>query len=120
MQNEKLIHDWIITFLKQKLSRDYEDVKINLEETQKAEFEGHYPDLILGNQGLVLAVMEVETASTITPEKADMWKPLTGLGVKLILMVPRASKAKLIDLLWKKGIADKVAVGSYDINVQMP
>jgi hypothetical protein len=64
--------------------------------------------------------MEVETENSITPEKAEDWKTLSGLGAKLILMVPRASKAKAIDLLWKNGIADKASVGSYDITVNMP
>lgn len=120
MQNEKLIHDWMVSYLKQRLSRNYNDVKVNLEGENKNEFEGRYPDLILGSHGLVLAVMEVETEKSITPEKAEEWKALAGLGAKLIIMVPKASKAKVVDLLWKKGIADKAAVGSYEINVNMP
>jgi len=36
------------------------------------------------------------------------------------LMVPKTSKAKAIDLLWKKGLAGTASVGSYDINVSMP
>ncbi len=110
----------MINYLKQKLSREYDEVKINPEGKKNAEFKGHYPDLILSNHGLELAVVEVETPESITSEKTDEWKALSGLGVKLIIMIPRASKAKVIDLLWKKGIADKTAVGSYDINVQMP
>ncbi len=120
MKNEKLIHDWMVSYLKEKLSRDYNDIKLNLESEKKNEFNGHYPDLILGNHGVVLAVMEVETENSITPEKADEWKTLSGLGAKLILMVPRASKAKALDLLWKKGIADKASVGSYETNISMP
>jgi len=120
MDNDKLIHDWLVTYLKQRLSRDYKDININLEGERKNEFKGHYPDLILGNHGMVLAVMEVETEKSITPEKADEWKALSELGIKLILMVPGALKAKVVDLLWKRGIADKVAVGNYEINVRMP
>ena len=122
MNNEKLIHDWLVTYLRQRLSRDYKDIKINLEGEKKAEFKGHYPDLILGNHGLILAVMEVETEGSVTPEKADEWSRMigAGLGVKLIIMVPKALKAKALDLLWKKGIADKTAIGSYEISVNMP
>jgi hypothetical protein len=120
MQSNKLIHDWMVSYLRQRLSRDYSDIKVNLEGEKKNEFKGYYPDLILGNHGLVLAVMEVETEDSITPGKADEWERLSGLGVKLIIMVPKPSKAKAIDLLWKKGIADKTAVGSYEINVNMP
>lgn len=120
MKNEKLIHDWMVSYLKDRLSRDYNDIKINLEGEKTHEFSGCYPDLILGNHGLVLAIMEVETESSITHEKAEEWKTRSGLGAKLIVMVPRASKAKVIDLLWKQGIADKASVGSYEINVSMP
>lgn len=112
----------MVSYLKQRLSRDYRDISINFEGEQKNEFKGHYPDLILGNHGLILAVMEVETEKTITPEKADEWSRIvgTGLGVKLIIMVPKALKAKAVELLWKNGIADKTAVGSYELNVTMP
>jgi hypothetical protein len=120
MQDDKLIHDWMVSYLKARLSRDYKDISINPGGEKKHEFKGHYPDLILGNHGLTLAVMEVETERTITPEKADEWKALTGLGVKLIIMIPGAVRAKVVDLLWKKGIADRVAIGSYEISVKMP
>lgn len=120
MVNEQLIHDWMVSYLGTKLSRDYNDIKTNPAGQLTHEFKGHYPDLILGNHGLVLAIMEVETEGTITREKADEWKKAAGLGAKLILMVPRASKAKVIDLLWKQGIADRTSVGSYDISVSMP
>jgi hypothetical protein len=120
MDTDKLIHDWMVAFLKRRLSRDYKDIKVNLEGEKKNEFQGHYPDLVLGNHGMVLSVMEVETEKSVTPEKADEWKKLTELGVKLIIMVPGALKSKVVDLLWKKGVVDKASVGSYEINVRMP
>jgi len=120
MDNDRLFHDWAVTYLKQKLSRSYNDVKINIEGQEQNEFNGHYPDLILGNHGMVLAVMEVETEKTVTPERAEEWKKIAGLGAKLIVMVPKASKAKVVELFWKAGIADKAAVGSFEFNVSMP
>ena len=119
MKNEKLVHDWMVSHLKERLSRDYNEIKVNLE-GDKNEFKGHYPDMVLGNHGMVLAIMEVETEGSITAEKADEWKDLAGLGAKLILMVPKRLKAKVIDLLWKQGLADKTSVGSYEINISMP
>ena len=109
----------MVSHLNERLSRDYNDIRINLE-GDKNEFNGRYPDLILGNHGHVLALMEVETKGSITPEKANEWKTLSGLGARLIIMVPKASKAKAVDLLWKQGLAGKVSVGSYDINISMP
>lgn len=120
MNEEKLIHDWMVSHLRRKLSRDYKEININLEGEKKNEFRGHYPDLILGNHGLVLAIVEVETEGSITTEKAQQWKELSNLGVKLIVMLPKALKAKAVELLWENGIADKVAVGSYEINISMP
>ncbi len=120
MQNGDMIHDWMISYLKNRLSRDYDDIKINLEKDRSNEFNGHYPDLILENHGLVLAVVEVETEKTISAEKAEEWKAMAGLGAKLILMVPRSLKPRVLDILWKSGMADKASVGSYEMNVQMP
>ncbi len=119
MNNEKLIHDWMVSHLKQRLRKNYDEIRINLGE-EKNEFNGHHPDVIMGNHGMVVAIMEVETEGSITEERAGMWKTLSGLGAKLILMVPKVSKAKVIDLLWKQGLADKASVGSYEISVSMP
>lgn len=120
MQDEKLIHNWLVSYLRQKLSRDYDEIKVNQDGGKKNEYKGHYPDLILENYRLVLAVMEVETENSITPEKGDEWKAIAGLGVKLIVMVPKALKTKTLDLLWSKGIADKTSIGNYEIKINMP
>jgi len=111
MQNEKLVHDLIVDHMRLKLGREYNDVTVNP--------EGN-PDMVLANHGLTLANVEVETDGTINPEKADEWKGLAQPGTKLILMVPKHAKAKVTELLWQKGIMDKVSVGSYDIVINMP
>ncbi len=111
MDNEKLLHDLIVDYLKQKLSREYKEIKVN---------PAGNPDLTLSNHGLILAVLEVETESSITPEKAEKWKEMLQAGSKLILMVPRNAKVKVMELLWQNGIADRVGVGSYEIAVNLP
>lgn len=120
MKDEKLIHSWMLSYLKDRLSRDYDQIHVNHEGGEQHEFKGHHPDLILGNHGLVLAIMEVETEGSINAERAAYWKELSGLGAKLILMVPKHAKARVIDLLWKQGLADKASVGSYEISINMP
>jgi hypothetical protein len=35
-------------------------------------------------------------------------------------MVPRASKVKATELLWQAGIMDRVAIGTYEIEIKMP
>lgn len=111
MYNEKLLHDLIVDYLKQKLSKEYNEIKIN---------PAGDPDLTLSNHGLVLAVLEVETESSITPEKAEKWKEVLQAGSKLILMVPKNARVKVMEFLWQNGIADRVGVGSYEIAVNMP
>ncbi len=111
MQNEKLVHDLIVDHLRQKLGREYNEVTVNPAGT---------PDMVLANHGLILANVEVETDGTINSEKADEWKGLAQPGTKLVLMVPRNAKARVTELLWQKGIMDKVSVGSYEIVINMP
>ena len=120
MIDNKLIHDWTVSYLSRRLSREYDDVRVNLDGDKKSEFNGHYPDLILRNHGFVMAVIEVETEDSVTTEKAGEWKSLSGLGAKLILMVPNSMKSKALDILWKAGIADRASVGTYGISVNMP
>ncbi len=111
MDNEKLIHDLIVGRLKGKFSGEYKEIKVNP--------EGN-PDIVLANHGLTLAVVEVETERSITPEKAEKWKEMAQSGTKLILMVPKNAKVKATELLWQKGIMDRVGVGSYEIVINMP
>lgn len=111
MDSEKLLHDLIVDYLKQRLSREYREIDVN---------PSGNPDLTLSNHGLVLAMLEVETEGSITSEKAEKWKEMLQAGSKLILMVPKNSKVKVTELLWNKGIADRVSVGTYEIAINMP
>ncbi len=111
MESEKLIHDLIIDRLRQKFSGQYKEIKVDTEGS---------PNIILANHGLTLAVVEVETEKSITPEKAEKWKELAQSGSKLILVVPKNAKVKTMELLWKSGLADKVGVGNYEIAIYMP
>ena len=119
MKKEDFFHDWLVSYLQKKLAKGYKEILVNYQEEQKHEFEGHYPDLILANYGMVLAIMEVETEESITPERAERWKELAELGAKLILMVPAHARPKVMELVWQKGLGDKVGVGSYEISIRM-
>ncbi|MBW2038787.1 MAG: hypothetical protein JRI46_04210 [Deltaproteobacteria bacterium] len=119
MTKEEFFHDWLVSYLQRRLARDYKEILANYQGEERHEFKGHYPDLILANHGMVLAIMEVETEGSITPKRAEQWKEFAGLGVKLILMVPAHARPKVMELVWQKGLADKVGVGSYEINIKM-
>jgi len=111
MSNEKLVHDLIVDTMRQKYARDYKEIIADANTC---------PELTLKNHGMVLAVVAVETDSTITPEKADVWKGIVEEGTKLILMIPKHARVKVTDILWQKGIMDRVSVGSYEIAITMP
>ncbi|KJR41780.1 hypothetical protein MCHI_002323 [Candidatus Magnetoovum chiemensis] len=115
-----MFHNWVISQLKAKLSRDYSNIAVNFDNQQNNEFEGKYPDMILSSHGLVMAIVEVETESTITKQKAQQWKEMSNLGAKLIIMVPQNSKAKIMDILFNAGIAQNVSIGSYEFKITMP
>jgi hypothetical protein len=120
MEYGTLIHEMILEHLMRRLSRDYKEIKINRTGEKKVEYKGLYPDMILGNQGMVLALLEVETAESISEKQAERWKMLSRLGAKLILMIPKEMKVKVTELLWAKGLMDKVSTGIYEISIKMP
>ncbi len=115
-----LVHEIILEQVKRKLSRTYKEIKTNTKGEKRAEYKGFYPDMVLGNHGMTLALLEVETADSISEKQADHWKALSGLGLKLILMIPKDRKVRVTDLLWSNGLMDKVSIGTYEISVQMP
>jgi len=120
MEYADLIHEIILEQVRRKLSRTYKEIRTNTKGEKRAEYEGFYPDMILGNHGIELALLEVETADSISEKQTDNWKSLAGLGLKLILMIPKEQKVRVTDLLWSKGLMDKVSIGTYEISVQMP
>ena len=120
MQTDTVFHNWLVDYLRSRFSKDYSDIGMNPEGEQNEEFNGHYPDLILKNHGMVMAIVEVETEQSIGEERGDYWKEVSQKGAKLILMVPDNQKAKVTDILWKNGIMGEVSVGSYSIRVNMP
>jgi hypothetical protein len=111
MQNEKLVHDLIVETMRQKYARDYKEIVADADQC---------PELTLKNHGMVLAMVSVETDSTMTAEKADRWKEIVETGTKLVLMIPKNARVKVTDILWQKGIMDRVSVGTYEIAITMP
>lgn len=120
MVSQKEFLNWFIGNLKDKLSKEYSEVKINYIDDKTHEFEGHYPNLILSNYGMVMSIVLVLGDSDISADKVNKWKEMSTLGAKLTLMVPDRAKKKVMDLLWERMIAQNVAVGSYELKINMP
>lgn len=119
-KEDAAFRDWLVRYLAERLSRDFKDVKVNTSKEKNHEYKGHFPDLILGNYGITLAILEVETEGSISKERMSEIKTLSNLGVKLILMVPKDMKNSVVEMLWKEGIAAKVSVGTYEVNINLP
>jgi len=120
MEYGDLIHEIILEHLKRRLSKEYKEIAINKTGQKETDYRGRYPDMILGNHGMVLALVEVETAESISETRTERWEVLSVLGVKLILMVPKELKVKTTELLWAKGLMGKISIGTYEITVNMP
>ena len=120
MEYQKILHEIIFEHIRKELSRDYKEIGINKEGEKNIAYKGQYPHMILGNHGMVVALLEIETDESITAERAKRWKELSGLGVKLIIMVPKNMKVKTTELIWNKSLMDKVSLGTYEIVIKMP
>jgi len=120
MEYQNLIHEMILEHLKKELSKDYKDIGINKCGEKQNAYKGHYPNMILGSHGMTVALLEVETEQSVSEEGAQRWKALSGLGAKLIVMVPKNKKVKATELIWDKGLAGKVSIGTYEIAIKMP
>ncbi len=115
---EKVVHDWIIKQIEKKYLSLYKDIKTNPMNEQSSEFEGFFPDVILGSYGQVVQIIEVETESTITEERADYWKELCELPVQFLLLVPVKTKTRTADICWKHGLAGRMNIGTFELAVK--
>lgn len=95
---QKLIHDWVIRQVEHKHSSLYNEIRTNPGEEQLCEFEGFFPDVILGSYGQVVQIIEVETEATIDEERSEYWKALSELSAQFILLVPAESKTHVTDI----------------------
>lgn len=115
---QKLIHDWVIGQVEQKYSSLYNEIRTNPGEEQLFEFEGFFPDIILGSYGQVIQIIEVETEATINEKRSEYWKDLSALSAQLVLLVPAKLKTQVTDLCWKCGLAGKVNIGTFEISIK--
>ena len=117
--DEQFLHDWVIRKVHEKYSREYSEVHINPGEETNYEYNGAYPDIIFENYGQIVQIAEVETMETITEQRAEKWKSLSGLGAKLSLLVPKNMQNAARDICWKSGLVAKVNIGSFDVNLSL-
>jgi hypothetical protein len=115
--DEQFLHDWVIRKVQEKYSRLYSEVRTNPGEETNFDYKGKYPDIVLVNYGQVVQIVEVETRETINADRVAKWKEMSELGVKFTLMVPKELQGTARDICWKNGLAAKVNLGSFDVQL---
>jgi len=117
--DEQFLHDWVIRKVHEKYSRQYSKIHINPGDEKNFEYNGAYPDIVFENYDQIVQIVEVETKETINKQRAEKWKGLSGLGVKLHLLVPKEMQNATRDICWKAGLVAKVNIGSFDVNLSI-
>ncbi len=108
---EIMLKNLVIEQLRARFSRQYSEVLVNVDAL---------PNLILSNHGLKIAALCVETEGSLQGDRADAWRSIIGQGLKLVLVVPSRSKAKVTSLLWDYNLMTDVSVGTYELQVNVP
>lgn len=111
MSLEKHLKELLIQQIKQKLSKIKQDIEPVPEPP---------PDLKILSYGIVIGFIDIVTEKEISLHRIDKWKNLLSQGNKLIILIPKEEKLKITEDLWKEGIAEKVSIGTYEINLLLP
>ncbi|MDI1472075.1 MAG: hypothetical protein QMD43_01870 [Thermodesulfovibrio sp.] len=111
MNMEKHLKELLTYYLKQKLNKLQQQIE---------PVENPPPDLKILTYGMTLGYMDIITEKEIMPEKINKWKEIISEGNKLIILIPKEEKLKITELLWKEGIAERVSIGTYEINLFLP
>ena len=119
LTDEQFLHEWIIRNLVNRYSRIYSEIRINTIDDRSNEYKGFYPDALFINYGQVTQIVEVETESTINSDRVDYWKKLSGLGTKLVLLVPKENQKKAMELCWGNSLAASLKIATYDVQINI-
>lgn len=111
MSMEKHLKELLIHQLKQRLSKIKQDLECLSEPP---------PDLKIISYGMVIGYIDIITEKEINPDRIAQWKKLISQGNKLTIIIPKEEKLKITETLWKEGLAEKVSVGTYEINLFLP
>ena len=119
LTDEQILHDWVIRNITSKYAKMFTEININPGEEQNFEFNGKFPDAVFVNYGQVMQIVEVETPETVNEERIEYWKEMSSLGAQLIILVPKETEKKMRDICFDSGLAAKVKIGSYGVDIKM-
>ncbi len=117
--DRNFLHDWVIMTISEKYSRLYTKININPGEEQNFEFNGTYPDVVFINYEQVTQIIEVEMADNINEDRIEHWKKMSDLGAQLVILVPKGSEKKMRNISFDSGLAAKVKIGTFDVDIKI-
>jgi len=117
--DRNFLHDWVIMTISEKYSRLYTKININPGEEQNFEFNGTYPDVVFINYEQVTQIIEVEMADNINEDRIEHWKKMSDLGAQLVILVPKESEKKMRNISFDSGLAAKVKIGTFDVDIKI-
>jgi len=117
--DSNFLHDWVIRTISEKYSRLYTKININPGEEQNFEFNGTYPDVVFINYEQVTQIIEVEMADNINEDRIEHWKKMSDLGAQLVILVPKESEKKMRNISFDSGLAAKVKIGTFDVDIKI-
>lgn len=111
MNIEKSLKELLIHQIEQRLNKINQKVE-PLSETP--------PEMKILSYGMTIGYIDIVTEKDLKPERIEKWKNLVSKGEKLILLIPKEEKLRIADMLWKEGLAEKVSIGTFEINLFLP
>lgn len=111
MNIEKSLKELLIHQIEQRLNKLNQKVE-PLSETP--------PEMKIVSYGMTIGYIDIVTEKDLKAERIEKWKNLVSKGEKLILLIPKEEKLRIADMLWKEGLAEKVSIGTFEINLFLP
>ena len=117
--DNQFLHDWVIRSIAVKYEKLFTEININPGEEKNFEFNGKYPDAVFINYGQVMQIVEVETDDQVNEDRIDYWKEMSDLGAQLIILVPKDSAKRMRDISFNSGLAAKVKIGTFEVDIKI-
>lgn len=111
MNEAKILKDFIIQQLRLKLHRIKQDIE---------PFPSPPPDLKIQSYGITVGYIDIVVEPEVSTQRIEKWKEIVASGEKLILIISKADKLKITELLWREGVAEKISIGTYEFNLLLP
>lgn len=115
---DDFLHDWVVQEIKKKYSKEYNEIKINtIDKKINAISNNLYPDIIFGNYGEIVMIVEVETVLEPLESIISHWKELQKTNISLIIFVPKDKLKEVRDICWNNQLIERVKVSTFSVEI---